>query len=227
VKRIPFIIKKYWRKAMLITTFRKNLLRAVIVAPSMLLAGTAFAAPLLLEHSEPLSALGNPDAVTISLPDAIAAIEAKTGGKVMNIRFTDAGGAPVYEAVVLTPGNVGTARLDARTGGVSGFDHNQVSDQSYDWEHQRDLRSFAKATTPLSTAIETVQQLAGTPAVNAGLAAPLTPDNDVLAYNIEIVKDGRVERVAVDATTDQVIADPSAMGLSDRDPSEFMPLVAE
>lgn len=210
---------------MLTTTFRKNLLRAVIVAPSMLLAGTALAAPQLLEHPEPLSALGSLD--TVSLPTAITTIEAKTGGKVMNIRFADAGGTPVYDAVVVTPGNVGTARLDARTGNVSGFDHDQVSDQSFDWEHQRDLKSFAQATTPLSTAIATVEQLAGTPAVNAGLATPLTPDNDVLAYNIEVVKDGRVERVAVDAMTDEVIADPSALGLSDRDPAYFLPEVAE
>jgi len=212
---------------MLTTTFRKNLLGAVIVAPSMLLAGTALAAPQLLEHPEPLSAMGNLDPASASLPTAIATIEAKTGGKVMDIRFVDAGGAPVYEAVVVTPGNVSLARLDVGTGVVSGFDHGQVSDQSYDWEHQRDLRSFAKATTPLSTAVATVEQIAGAPAVNAGLAAPLTPDNDVLAYNIEIVKYGRVHRVAVDATTDQVIADPSALGLSDRDPSEFLPITVE
>jgi uncharacterized membrane protein YkoI len=191
----------------------------------MLLAGTALAAPQLLEHPEPLSALGSLD--TVSLPTAITTIEAKTGGKVMNIRFVDAGGAPVYDAVVVTSGNVGTARLDARTGNVSGFDHDQVSDQSFDWEHQRDLKSFAKATTPLSAAIATAEQLAGAPAVNAGLASPLTPDNDVLAYNIEVVKNGRVDRIAVDATTDQVIADPGALGLSDRDPSDFLPLAAE
>jgi uncharacterized membrane protein YkoI len=207
---------------MLTTTLRKNLFGAVIVAPTMLLAGTALAAPQLLEHREPLSAMGNLDPSSASLPTAIATIEAKTGGKVMNIRFVDAGGAPVYEAVVVTPDNVGLARLDVQTGVLSGFDHDQVSDQSFDWEHQRDLNSFAKATTPLSTAIETVEQLAGTTAVNAGLATPLTPDNDVLAYNIEVVKNGRVERIAVDATTDEVIADPSALGLSDRDPAEFL-----
>jgi len=209
---------------MLTTALRKNLLGAVIAAPSMLLAGTAFAAPQLLEHAEPLSALGNLAPSSASLPTAIATIEAKTGGKVMDIRFVDAGGAPVYEAVVVTPGNVALARLDVGTGVVSGFDHDQVSDQSYDWEHQRDLRSFAKATTPLSTAIATAEAAAEAPAVNAGLAAPLTPDNNVLAYNIEIVKYGRVERVAVDATTDQVIVDPSALGLSDRDPAYFMPI---
>jgi uncharacterized membrane protein YkoI len=212
---------------MLTTTLRMNLLGAVIAAPTLLLAGTALAAPQLLEHLEPMTALGNLAPSSVSLPTAISTIEAKTGGKVMDIRFVDAGGAPVYEAVVVTPDKVGLARLDTQTGVLSGLDHDQVSDQSYDWEHQRDLRSFAKATTPLSTAIETVEQVAGVPAVNAGLAAPLTPDNDVLAYNIEVVKDGRVERIAVDATTNEVIADPNALGLSDRDPSDFLAIAPE
>jgi uncharacterized membrane protein YkoI len=212
---------------MLATTLRKNLLGAVIVAPSLLLAGTALAAPKLLEHPEPLSALGNLDTASVSLPAAITRIEANTGGKVMNIRFDDAGGTPVYNAVVVTPDKVGVARLDARTGDLSGFDHDQVSDQSFDWEHQRDLTSFAKATTPLSTAIATVEQIAGTQAVNAGLATPLTPVNDVLAYNIEVVKNGRVERIAVDANTDEVIADPNSLGLDDRDPADFLPIAPQ
>jgi hypothetical protein len=48
-----------------------------------------------------------------------------------------------------------------------------------------------------------------------------------LAYNIEVVKDGRVERIAVDATTDEVIADPGALGLSDRDPADFLAVAPE
>jgi uncharacterized membrane protein YkoI len=212
---------------MLTTNLRMNLLGAVVAAPTLLLAGTTLAAPKLLEHSEPMSAMGNLSPSSASLPTAIATIEAKTGGKVMNIRFLDAGGASVYEAVVLTSDKVGLARLDSQTGVVSGFDHEQVSDQSYDRKHQGDLNSFAKATTPLSTAIETAEQFSGTPAINAGLATPLTPDNDVLAYNIEVVKDGRAEEIAVDAITDQVIADPGALGLNDRDPAEFLAVAPE
>ena len=212
---------------MLTATVRKTLLGAALVAPAMLLAGTALAGPKLLEHGEALSAFGNLDTSVVSLPDAITKIEAETGGKVMDIRFADAGGTPAYDATVVTPGHVGEALLNARTGDIEGFDHDQVSNQSYDFEHQRDLRSFAKATVPLSKAIETVEQVAGAHAVNAGLGTSLTPDNDVLAYNVEIVRDGRVERVAVDATTDQVIADPSALGLSDRDPSDFLGVVPE
>jgi uncharacterized membrane protein YkoI len=212
---------------MLTTKFRMNLLGAVIAAPTLLLAGTTLAAPQLLEHYEPLSAMGNLAPTSSSLPTAISTIEAKTGGKVMDIRFVDAGGAAVYEAVVVTPDKVGLARLDARTGDLSGFDHDQVSDQSFDWEHQRDLKSFAKATISLSAAIETAEQIAGTPAVNAGLAKPLTTSNDVLAYNIEVVRYGRVERIAVDATTDEIIADPNALGLGDRDPAEFLAIAPE
>lgn len=201
------------------TTPRKNLLGAVIVAPYLLLGGTALAAPQLTEHRESLE---NLDVTAVSLPSAIAAIEAKAGGKVMNIRFEDDGGAPVYDAVVVTPHEVGVARVYARTGNVSGIDDDKTSNLSLKWEQRRDVTSFAKATIPLSTAIETAEQIAGAPAVNAGLAKPLTPTNDVLAYNIEVVKDGQVERIAVDANTDQIIADPGALGLSDRDPGDFL-----
>jgi len=50
---------------------------------------------------------------------------------------------------------------------------------------------------------------------------------DVLAYNIEVLKDGRAERIAVDANSDEVIADPGAMGLGDLDPGDFLAIAAE
>jgi hypothetical protein len=68
---------------MLTTTLRMNLLGAVIAAPTLLLAGTTLAAPQLLEHREPISALGNLAPSSASLPTAISTIEAKTGGKVI------------------------------------------------------------------------------------------------------------------------------------------------
>ncbi len=193
------------------------------MAPCLLLGGTALAAPQLLEHREPLSELGNLNPASASLPHAIATIEAKTGGKVMDIRFEADGGQPIYDAVVVTPDKTGIARIYVRTGAVTGIRDDEFSMQSLKWEKTRDVTSFDKATLPLSTAIETVEQAAGAPAINAGLAKPLTPDNDVLAYNVEIAKNGEVERVAVDASTGEIIADPGALGLGDRDPSWFLP----
>jgi uncharacterized membrane protein YkoI len=208
---------------MSITILTKNLFGAAIVAPYLLAIGTAVAAPQLAERREPLSALDNLDPTAVSLPRAIAAVEAKAGGKVMDIRLEGGGSKPVYDAVVVTSDKVGMARISAQTGTASGIDDGEFSIRSLKWEQRREVTSFEKAATPLSTAIETVEQIAGAPAIDAGFAKPLTPTNDVLAYNVEFVKGGQVHRVAVDAATGQVIADPGAMGLGDRDPGQFLP----
>ena len=205
-----------------------SLISALIVFPGLLLHGTASAAPQLREHWEPLSAIRNLDVTATSLPNAIAAIEAKTHGKVMNIRFEDdGGGKPVYEAVVVEPHAVGLARFYAGTGKVSGITDHQTPDGTLKWEQLGDVKSFGKATTPLSKAIATVEQIAGAPAINAGLAKRLTPGDDVLAYNIEVLKDGKAERIAVDANSDEVIADPGALGLGDIDPGDFLDTASE
>lgn len=209
-------------------TFRKGLLRAAIATQCLLLSGTVLAAPQLTEHWESLSALGKIDVATVSLPKAIAAIEAKTGGRVMNIRYeNDGGNTPIYDAVVVRPHAVGVARLYVQTGEVSGIGDDKTSDRSLKWKQRDDVTSFDKATVALSKAIDTAEQVAGAPAINAGLAKSLTPINNVLAYNIEVVKDGRSHRIAIDATTNEVIADPSAMGLDDRDPAEFLPVAPQ
>ena len=204
------------------------LIGTAIVFPSLLLHGTVSAAPQLTEHWEPLTAIKNLDVTATSLPKAITAIETKTRGKVMNIRLeSDGSGTPVYDAVVVTPSAVGVARFYTRTGKVSGIGDDKTSDQRLKWEQLGDVKSFGKATTPLSKAITTVEQIAGAPAINAGLAKRLTPSDDVLAYNIEVLKDGRTERIAVDANSDEVIADPGALGLGDIDPGDFLDTASE
>jgi uncharacterized membrane protein YkoI len=204
------------------------LITTTIVLPSLLLHGTASSAPQLTEHWETLSAIKNLDVAATSLPNAITAIETKTRGKVMNIRLEDDGsGTPVYDAVVVTPRAVGVARFYARTRKVSRIGDDKTSDRSLKWEQLGDVKSFGKATTPLSKAIATVEQITGAPAINAGLAKRLTPNDDVLAYNIEILKDGQAERIAIDANSDEVIADPMALGLDDSDPGDFLGTASE
>jgi uncharacterized membrane protein YkoI len=208
------------------STLARQRLVATILIPCLLMSGTALAAPQLTEHEESLSALNNFHNSAVSLAGAIADVEAKTGGKVINIRFKDVDGTPSYQAVVVTPNDVGLAQVNARSGHVSGLDR-KISDRSLKWEQRNDLKSFAEANTPLSKAIAKAERLAGGPAVNAGLAKSLTPNNDVLAYNIEVLKLGQVQRIAVDATTGEVIADPDTLGLGDRDPEEFLAIAPQ
>jgi uncharacterized membrane protein YkoI len=213
---------------MLIAELRRNLLGATIASTCALFAGAALAAPQLTDNpTEPSSAIGTLDTASVSLPHAIAAIETKTGGKVMDIRYESDAGQPVYDAVVVTPHEVGVARIYGKTDTVSGAADDQFSIGSLDWQQRSDVTSFEKATVPLSTAIENVEQLSGGRVVDAGLAKPLTPDNDVLAYNVEYASNGTLHTLAIDATTGQVIADPSALGLSDADPADFLPEAAE
>jgi uncharacterized membrane protein YkoI len=212
---------------MLIHELRRNLLGAAVASTCALLTGTALAAPRLTDDpTEAMSALGNLDTVSVSLPHAIAAIETKTGGRVMDIRYEGDSGQPVYDAVVVTPHDVGVARIYGETGTPSGI-ADEFSIASLDWKQRSDVTSFNKATVPLSAAIENVEQLSGGHVVDAGLAKPLTPDNDVLAYNVEYAMNGTLHTVAIDATTGEVIADPDALGLSEADPSDFLLGAAE
>lgn len=150
------------------------------------------------------------DGQAMSLANAILAIESKSGGKVLEIRFDDHAGRGVYNAVVSANGALSHARVDARTDEILSFD-GTTPDWMLGWEQRADVRSLDKATVPLNQAVATAEKFGVGSAVNAGLAKPLTAENDVLAYNIEIVRGGRPIRVAVDATTNQVIANPDML----------------
>ena len=53
--------------------------------------------------------------------------------------------------------------------------------------------------------------MAGAPAIGAGLAKPLSGANQVLAYNIELLKGGKRRLIAIDATSGAKIANPEAL----------------
>ncbi len=181
----------------------------------LLFAGATFAAPQLAEPGTgSLSAPENLSTSSISLPHAIGVIEAKTGGKVTDIHFQGGGGQPIYDAVVVTARDLGVARIYVRR-------HNdEFSYGSLRSVEREDVKSLDKATVPLASAIQTVEQLSSGRAINAGLAK--TVDDNVLAYNIEYAKDGSVHAMAIDARNGEVIADPGALGLND-----LMPLAGE
>jgi len=103
------------------------------------LSGSSLAGSELTEHREALAAIQGLNPASVSLPRAIAAIEAKTGG---------------YDAVVVKADKVGEARLYGQTGAVSGV-AKDASDLS--WQKRRDVKSFDKAPLPLATAIKTVE----------------------------------------------------------------------
>ncbi len=146
------------------------------------------------------------------LAAAVAAIEQKTGGRVAEIRYHDRNGRGVYDAEVIVGNALSQSRVDARTGKVIAFERHETPAWMLDWESRADIKSLAKATVPLPQAILTAEKASnGAVATDAGLAKPLTAGNSVLAYNVEVVRDGSPRRIAVDANTDEVIADPNML----------------
>jgi uncharacterized membrane protein YkoI len=79
------------------------------------------------------------------------------------------------------------------------------------WSLRADRKSILKAKVRLSDAVIQAEQIRHGVAVDAGLAQPLSGGNDVLAYNIEVVENGRPRRVVIDAQTGERIADPQPL----------------
>jgi uncharacterized membrane protein YkoI len=150
------------------------------------------------------------DGQSMSLANAIKAVEQQTGGKVLEIRFENRNGRGVYNAVVSANGALTHARVDAKSDEILKFE-GSTPDWMLNWQARADVRSLNKTTVPLPKAVQTAEQFGVGTAIDASLAKPLTPENAVLAYNVEVVRDGHPVRVAVDANTDQVIADPNML----------------
>ncbi len=190
----------------------KNSVLAILLAGVLPLAGPALAQSV----AQPGYAKGNIAAfhgTAASLPDAISKIEHATGGKVVEIRFTDVGGVPGYHVVVAKGGDVQFMHLEAPTGRLTAIQETTLPAWMLNWRGRADLRFAETAKVPLSDAIRTAEQADdNAPAIAAGIARSASnPDSDVHAYNILLDRDGAVHRRAVDSATDQVIADPGAL----------------
>jgi uncharacterized membrane protein YkoI len=152
---------------------------------------------------------GAPD----SLTTMIGKIETTTGGRVIEIRFTNADGMPGYRAVVDHGGQLQFMRIAASEGVAVELSRTSVSDWMLQWRDRKAAEQARQAKTPLDEAIRIAEKSAdGSPALAAGIAASATnPSTDVKAYNVLVYHDGDVQRVAVNADTGQVIANPQAL----------------
>jgi uncharacterized membrane protein YkoI len=150
---------------------------------------------------------------TQSLPDAISKIERATGGKVVEIRFSDADNMPGYHAVVAKNGQVQFMHLEAQSGRLVTVRDNTLPVWMLSWRGQAELRVAENAPVPLSEAVKTAEQADNNaPAIAAGVArSASSPANDVHAYNILMDRGGSVQRSAVDSATNQVIADAGSL----------------
>jgi uncharacterized membrane protein YkoI len=151
------------------------------------------------------------DMTAPSLSKAVDALEAATGGKVLEIRFVDEKGHERFESVVATPDAVVYMAVDPVSEDVTKIAVKEVPAWMLNWKMTEYVKSIEKANVPLSKAVAKAEALAGAPAIGAGLAKPLSGTNQVLAYNVELLRKGKRERMAIDATSGAKIANPEAL----------------
>jgi len=148
-----------------------------------------------------------------TLPSLIQQIESTTGGRVVEIRYTDRDGKPGFRAAVAKNGGVTFLRISSENADSVEPGAASVPDRKLKWKARADVGQALRATVPLSEAIRTAEyESYGAPAVAAGIASSASnPSSDVQAYNILIRRGGATHRVAVDDRTGRVIANPEAL----------------
>ena len=143
-----------------------------------------------------------------SLSHAVQVLEGKTGGKVLEVRLSDEPGDPSFDAVIAKGDDVLYMHLAAISDAVTSIEIEQLPE----WMLGRELKAYVKgirqAHLPLAQAIALAERTSNKPAIGAGLAAPLSGTNAVLAYNVEVMKAGKRDRIAIDAITGAPIANP-------------------
>lgn len=151
---------------------------------------------------------GDPDA----LPSALQAIEASTGGQVVEIRYGNVGGTPGFDAAVVKGGQISFMRIATPTEGPVAIAASSLPVWSMNWQGRNLVRVARRAKAPLSAAIRTAEQVSGAPAVAAGVATSANnPDNDIHAYNVLVSAPDGPRRIAIDSATGAHILNPGAL----------------
>jgi uncharacterized membrane protein YkoI len=146
-----------------------------------------------------------------SLSHAVQVLERKTGGKVLQVRLSDEPGDPSFDAVIVQGDDLLYMHVAAVSDAVTSIEIKQLPEWMVDRKLTAYMKSIRQARVPLARAITIGERMANKPAIGAGLAAPLSGSNAVLAYNVEVMKAGKRERIAIDAITGAPIANPDEL----------------
>jgi uncharacterized membrane protein YkoI len=146
-----------------------------------------------------------------SLRHAVQVLERKTGGKVLEVRLSDQTGDPSFDAVIAKGDDLLYMHIAALSDTVTSMEIAQLPEWMVGRELTAYMKSVRQAQLPLAEAITLAERIANKPAIGAGLAAPLSGTNAVLAYNVEVMKAGKRDRIAIDAVTGAPIANPDEL----------------
>ena len=160
----------------------------------------------LARDSEPVVPMG-------ALAQAAAALERQTGGRILEIRLADEAGGPAFEAALTQEGAISYMRIASPSDDVTEIELSHLPLWLQDYKLDAYRRSLSKARVPIDQAIAKAEESDHAPAIDAGVAEPLSGKNAVLAYFVETVKGSGKKRdeLAVDATSGALIANPQSL----------------
>ena len=170
--------------------------------------GLAALALVVLAVGTAISQQREPGVGDDSLSHAVQVLERKTGGKVLEVRLSDEPGDTSFDAVIDQGDNLLYMHVAAVSDAVTSIEIKQLPEWMVNRKLTAYMKSIRQAQVPLARAITIGERMANKPAIGAGLAAPLSGSNAVLAYNVEVMKAGKRERIAIDAITGAPIANP-------------------
>ena len=184
-----------------------------IATAALAASGTAAWAQPVAQSSYMKADLSSFKGTNDTLINTIATVEKVTGGRVLELRFTNKGGTPGYHAVIAKGKNVMFVQVAREGGKTVELSSADEPDWMLKWPAKAQLAAAMSAKVSLADAIKTAESNGqGGPAVAAGIAtSAANPDADVKAYNVLLLQGGDLKRVAVDDSTGQVISDPSAL----------------
>ena len=169
-------------------------------------------AALILSVLQPAMSRGaDPGLREGTLQHAVQALEHSTGGKVLEIRVSDEPGEISFDAVIAKGEDLLDMHIASANDTATSIDIAQLPEWMVGRKLTEYMRSIYKAKLPLADAIGMAERKAKEPAVGAGLAKPLSGSNAVLAYNVELMKGQKPERIALDAITGAPIANPDQL----------------
>ena len=146
-----------------------------------------------------------------ALAHAADVFQEDTGGKVLEIRLADTAGAPGFEAALLKNGGVLYMRIASPDAHVTEIDVKNLPPWLLNYHLEAYARSAVRAQVPIEVAIAKAEKRNDAPAIDAGIAKPLSGGNAVLAYFVETLNGSRRDDLAVDATTGVFIENPQSL----------------
>jgi uncharacterized membrane protein YkoI len=177
---------------------RRNIIITASTVAILLGAGTtAWAGREDKENQADLRALSG---AKVSLQQAVASAQQKTGGRAFDATIEDENGTPVYWVATIANGTVGQVRVDPMSGAV------QVSPRTGhdEREHREDAALASGVKLDLAAAIQAVSGQVQGPIAEAGLDS----ENGLPVYHVAAAGNGGMLEFKVDPNTGNVTAAP-------------------